>query len=71
MSLEISIQLFHFLYLFPIFFFVFFVNVYVVNAVSGHCNASFFALFDVVFESLYLCIDAIFNAGEFSFSFFS
>ena len=37
---------------------------------SGHCNKSFFALFNVAFESSYWCIFAIFNAGKFATSFF-
>ena len=43
---------------------------YAACAVSGRCNKSFFVLFNVVFESSYWCIDAIFNASVFSFSFF-
>ena len=46
-------------------------KLYVVHAVSGHCNYSFFALSFLVSESLYRCINAILNAGEFSSSFFS
>ena len=37
---------------------------------SGRCKQSFFTFFQVVFELLYRCIDAIFSAGECSSSFF-
>ena len=35
------------------------------------CNERFFCLINVVYETSYQCIDAMFNAGEFSSSFFS
>ena len=37
--------------------------------VSLRCNQSFFALFYVLFESSYWCIDLIMNAGKSSFAF--
>ena len=43
----------------------------VVSIVSYGCNQSFFVLFSVVLESLYQCINAIFNAGKSSSYFLS
>ena len=42
----------------------------IVSVVYGRCNQSFSALFYTIFESLYRCINAIFNAGVASSSFF-
>ena len=42
-----------------------------VCVVSGRCHQSFFAFFYLVFDSSYRCINAIFNVGESSSSFFS
>ena len=69
LSLQVSIQLFFFPFLFSGYFCS--VDECVVNIVSVGCNQSFFALFYVVFELLYRCIDGIFNAGESCSSFFS
>ena len=52
---------------FPVLLFV----TYVVTAVNGNCNWSFFALFNAIFKSLCWCINTILNAGvESSFPFF-
>ena len=48
-----------------------FVCPYVVCAVTGLCNKSFFTLFNAVLKSSCWCIHAIFNAGELLFSIFS
>ena len=42
-----------------------------VSIVSVGCNQSSFAFSCIVFESLYRCINAVFNAGKSSFFFFS
>ena len=62
-SLEISIQLF---------FFLIFFSSYCCSfdpcVVSGRCNQSFFfVLINIVLETSYRCIDAMFNAGKFFF----
>ena len=43
----------------------------VVRVVSVGCNQASSAFLNIVFESLYRCIDAVFNAGKSSPSFFS
>ena len=53
------------------FCFVGFVLLELVRIVSRRCNLSSSALFDVIIQSLYRCIDAILNANESSSSFFS
>ena len=67
LSLEISIQLFFFPFLFPIYCSV---DNYSVSAVTGRYTF-FFSLFMLSFESLYWCIRAIFATGESSSFFFS
>ena len=42
----------------------------VVSIVSGDCTHSFSALFYVITESLYRCVNAVFNAGKSSFPLF-
>ena len=69
LSLEISIQLFFFPFLFSSY--CCFVDPCVICVVSGRCNSYFFALFYVIFKLSNRCIDTIFNAGKFSSSFFS
>ena len=66
--LEVSIELFFLPFLFPNFCCSVCTNV--VCAVTGRCNKSFFALFNVVLEFLYWYIHAIFNAGESSSAYF-
>ena len=53
-------------FFFPFLFFSYCrsVGLRVVSIVSGGCNQSSFAFFYVVFESLYRCINAVFNAGK-------
>ena len=43
----------------------------VISIASGGCNQSSSTLFYVVFESQYRCVNAVFNAGKTSSSFFS
>ena len=43
----------------------------IVCIVSSVCNQSSISILDVIFGLLYRCIDAIFNVGQSSFSFFS
>ena len=69
LSLEISIWLFFFPFLFSGYFCS--VYAYVVCIVFTRCNQSSSTFFNVVFKSLYRCIDAIFYASESSASFFS
>ena len=64
--LELSIQLFFFPFLFPSY--CCYVCPYVVSAVIG-CNLPFFVLFNIVFESSFWCIHAMFNPGKSSSSF--
>ena len=68
LSLKIFSKLFCFAFLFSSYFR--FVAPRVVRIVFGGCNQFSFALFSVVFESLYWCINAIFNAGKSSSPFF-
>ena len=53
LSLEISIQLFFFPFVFLIVFCDFSASIYAANVVISGCNLSFFALFNVGLESLY------------------
>ena len=64
-SLNMSIQLFFFPFLFSGYFCS--IDPCVVSTVSGGCNQSSLVIFYVVFESLYRCINAIFNAGKLIF----
>ena len=45
--------------------------IWVISAVSGRCNQSFFALFYIAFVSSNRCINTIFNASQSFISFFS
>ena len=61
----------------PLFFVPFLFSIYchsvglrVVSIFSGGCNQFFFQLFYVVLESLYWCIDDVFNVGKSFSSFF-
>ena len=67
-SLEISIQLFFALLLFPCHGCS--VHLYVLNAVSYRWKIVFLCFFNVVIGSLYWCIHVIFNASESSSSIF-
>ena len=69
MSLEVSFELFFF----PFLFFVYFcsVNDSVVCIAFDGYNQFSSALVFVVFESLYRCINAVLNAAQSSYSFFS
>ena len=49
----------------------FFVDVYVVCIVAGHCNLSLSMIVYVIFVSLYRYINAIFNPGKTFYFFFS
>ena len=69
LSLEISIELFFFPFLFSGYFCS--VDACVDCIVSNHCIQSSFALSYVVFLLLYRCINAILNADKSSSSFFS
>ena len=62
-----SIQMFFFLFLFSGYFLC--TEACVICIVSAHCNQSSFAFFNVVFDSLYWCMDSIFYAGDPSSSF--
>ena len=66
-SLKMSIQLFFVPFLFSCYFCS--SDPCIVSIVSGGINLSSSTLFYVVFESLYECINAIFNAGKWSSSF--
>ena len=68
LSLETSIQLFFFLFLFS--GYICFVNACIFYVVTGGCNQSSSALFYVVFWLLYRCINAILKSGESSSSIF-
>ena len=59
-------------FFFPFLFFGYFRSAcpFVVSIVPGGCDQSSSAFFYVVFESLYRCINAVFNAGKSSSSFF-
>ena len=58
------------IFVFWLFIYLFiFVDACIVCIVSGRSNQFSVALFDIVFESLYRCIDAIFYAGKSSSSF--
>ena len=69
LSLEISIPLFFFPFLFSSYCCS--VGLCLICVVSGRCNLPFFVFSYVVFELFYWCIDAIFSVGESSSSFFS
>ena len=62
-------ELFFFPFLFPSY--RHFVIYRVVSIVSDSRNQSSFVFFYVVFESLYRCINAVFDAGKSSSSLFS
>ena len=47
------------------------VDPHVVSNVSNGCNLSSSALFYVVFKLMYRCINAVFNTGKSSSSFFT
>ena len=69
LSLEIPIQLFLILFPFPCYCCS--VDLCVVSYVFRYCNSSFFAPFNIFYESSYRCPDAIFNVVESSSSAFS
>ena len=68
-SFKPPIEWFSFPFLFPSYYHS--VVHRVLSIVSGGCNESSFAFLYIVFESLYRCINAVFNAGKFSSSPFS
>ena len=62
-------ELFSFPFLFPSFCHS--VIYRVVSIVSDGRNQTLFVFFYLIFESLYACVNAVFDAGKFSSSFFS
>ena len=67
--LKTSIELFFFPFLFSVYCRS--VTPHVISIVSGSCNQSSSRILYVVFKSLYRCVNAVFNTGKSSSSFFS